>query len=765
MALFITITTAFINLVLGSISYVKKPTNASHILLTLLTIFISIWAILNYFSLTSGSEDWTLFWIRAVMFITAPLATILYLFLITFPNEKLHLNEKQLNILITITILVGILNILPISFKSVSIENDTITPEIGFGIAPFALLMIWSLISGSTNLVKRIKLYKGLQKAQVKIFLLGSMLTFSLMITTNFIMVILFNESNFVIFGPFFSLILTSFIFYSIIKHKFFGIRFVLAKTLTYVTLTIFVYSAFYVVTLIYEKIWGSVHSPYAYIAGIFVTILFLISYKKINENFQTSKYLSFLNLYNPIQARDDFIKHISSEIRLEKLLIIIISELEKIFKTKNIAIILFDSTNHKVIHELYRGKSWKNSPLSREKRDFINLAQFWREGHSPIIYVEEIEKHIKQNNEKYINILENVHRVMKENEIEILMPLNRRIKQNGFIFLGEKGSGDAFSVEDFQLLESIIGFTSITVQNSITHKALESNLQIIQDFNKTLQEKIKQATKDLEEKIKDLEEARRKEKDMLDIMGHELRTPLSIIKITLGIIKQKAEKQSFSDKDFKYIKQMDEALEREILLLETMISSTKIHANKIELSLTKIPITEIIENSLQTLKNESDKKNLKMIFRRPTEEIIVYSDKVRIGEILNNLVSNSIKYTKQGNVEIKLQKEKRYLRISIKDTGMGIPKKEIKNLGKKFYRINQYINENEGKIVRPGGTGLGLYVAFGLIELMGGTYRVESEIGKGSTFSFTTPLYQQQKATKKECKEKNVFKRLGMQK
>ena len=105
-------------------------------------------------------------------------------------------------------------------------------------------------------------------------------------------------------------------------------------------------------------------------------------------------------------------------------------------------------------------------------------------------------------------------------------------------------------------------------------------------------------------------------------------------------------------------------------------------------------------------------------------------------------------------------------VQVSVVDTGEGISEEDIKNLGKKFYRATNYIESDESDdfdIVRPGGTGLGLYVTFNLIGKMGGDIRVESELGKGSKFIFTLPKYAGQKVEKVESND--MFERLGLKK
>lgn len=116
--------------------------------------------------------------------------------------------------------------------------------------------------------------------------------------------------------------------------------------------------------------------------------------------------------------------------------------------------------------------------------------------------------------------------------------------------------------------------------------------------------------------------------------------------------------------------------------------------------------------------------------------------------EVLDNFVSNALKYTMKGNVEISWEeitdsKGLPQIKVNVKDSGIGIPEEDIAKLGRKFFRARQYISENQGDVdIKVSGTGLGLYVSFELVKIMGGEIKVTSKLGEGSTFSFTLPKY-----------------------
>ena len=144
-----------------------------------------------------------------------------------------------------------------------------------------------------------------------------------------------------------------------------------------------------------------------------------------------------------------------------------------------------------------------------------------------------------------------------------------------------------------------------------------------------------------------------------------------------------------------------------------------------------------------------------------------IYADHARSAEIFYNLVSNAVRYTEKGSVTVDASLEGNMVKVQVIDTGRGISKGDLPKLGRKFYRTKTYIDSSNGdgdnvNIVRPGGTGLGLYVTFGLTQKMGGRVEVESKVGKGSTFTIYLPKYTNQNESKVED-SKDMFARLKL--
>jgi len=239
----------------------------------------------------------------------------------------------------------------------------------------------------------------------------------------------------------------------------------------------------------------------------------------------------------------------------------------------------------------------------------------------------------------------------------------------------------------------------------------------------------------------------------MIDVMGHELRTPITIVRnalLMMDTLKRKSHDMN-SEKIAEYIDMAVESARREIGLIEIMLSATKVEASRIQVGHEKIDMLDVINDAIEGQRVAIKTKNLKLMYTKPEEQYWGYADRIRIQEVMDNLLNNAVKYTSKGTVEIKIQEKDEFVQISVIDSGMGIAQADIPNLGKKFFRAKQYTegDKTTESIVRPGGTGLGLYVVFGLVKAMGGEIYIESELGKGSTFSFTTPKYAGQKEEK----------------
>ena len=223
---------------------------------------------------------------------------------------------------------------------------------------------------------------------------------------------------------------------------------------------------------------------------------------------------------------------------------------------------------------------------------------------------------------------------------------------------------------------------------------------------------------------------------DFVSLASHQLRTPLSAIKWYLEILmSERAGK--LNEKQNQYLKEIYRSAERAINLVNDLLDVSRIQEGEIHLDLRPIRIDkvveEIVDNFATLIRSTQVKINFEII-NGPLPEVEADQDKLK--RVIVNLLSNSIKYTPAGGkVRIAVEKEKNYIRASVTDSGVGIPREEQIQIFQKFFR-----SANVVKMV-PDGTGLGLFIAKSLVEAMGGKIGFQSKEGQGTTFYFTLPL------------------------
>ena len=230
------------------------------------------------------------------------------------------------------------------------------------------------------------------------------------------------------------------------------------------------------------------------------------------------------------------------------------------------------------------------------------------------------------------------------------------------------------------------------------------------------------------------LERASKAKSDFLASMSHELRTPLNAIlgfnELILGeIYGPVAEELKVPLTDI-------QSSGRHLLrLINNVLDLSKIEAGRMELAPDDYAVQDLVAGVLSGLRPLASQKGLELTSAVPNDIPLAYGDAGRIAQCLMNLVGNAVKFTQQGRIEIAVDCRDDVLHYRVIDTGTGIPADRLEAVFAEFRQADATI---AGQF---GGTGLGLSITKKFVELHGGRIWVESEVGKGSTFSFTIPL------------------------
>ncbi len=231
------------------------------------------------------------------------------------------------------------------------------------------------------------------------------------------------------------------------------------------------------------------------------------------------------------------------------------------------------------------------------------------------------------------------------------------------------------------------------------------------------------------------LAEANRLKSEFVNIVSHQLRSPLSNIKWILELLISK-KISTVSEKQMEYLVLLKENNDKMRELVSDLLMVSRIEENRIVLNQEKVALSDLIEESIKEMESFSRASNVKINFNFEKNLPLVLTDPYYFKMIINNFLDNSIRYVKKGGkIDITLKKNENNFYIEVKDDGVGIPKEDQKYIFKKFFRsANIRKHQTEG-------SGLDLYIVKSIVDKLKGKIGFSSQEDIGSTFWFTLPL------------------------
>nr|WP_245312665.1 PAS domain-containing sensor histidine kinase [Methanohalophilus levihalophilus] len=273
---------------------------------------------------------------------------------------------------------------------------------------------------------------------------------------------------------------------------------------------------------------------------------------------------------------------------------------------------------------------------------------------------------------------------------------------------------------------------TTIPVEisnRSFTYDGVSHTISIVRDISER-----KEIQRAISEKA-EAEELNRIKSCFLANMSHELRTPLNSI-IGFAQILGDGKFGELNEKQDKYTFNILKSGEHLLDLINGILDLSKVESGKMSFEPKMINLKPTIASSKMLVQPLADKKSINVTEEISSENDELYADPTKLKEILYNLLSNAIKFTSEGgDVNIKVDQNDGVMNFSISDNGVGIPVDEQRTIFDPFRQVRSSRNPEVC------GTGLGLALVKEYVDMHGGTVQVESEVGKGSTFSFTIPV------------------------
>lgn len=239
----------------------------------------------------------------------------------------------------------------------------------------------------------------------------------------------------------------------------------------------------------------------------------------------------------------------------------------------------------------------------------------------------------------------------------------------------------------------------------------------------------------ELEMQKKQLNESNQLKTNFLSNMSHELRTPLNSVIALSGVLGRRLAAK-IPEEEYSYLNVIERNGKQLLSLINDILDLSRIEAGYEEINLNKFNVNTLVQEVVDLIEQQAIEKNIALTFVENAEIPVVQSDYEKCRHIIQNILANAIKFTSEGEVNIRTKADNQFAYVVIKDTGIGIDKEFLTQI---FEEFRQADNSNSRKY---GGTGLGLSIAKKYALLIGGNITVESKKGKGSVFTLMLPIH-----------------------
>ena len=627
-----------------------------------------------------------------------------------FPSGAPYFRKIKVPV-IFIGIVVGILALSPWLFTHVDYSSGSAQPVPGPGIAPFALFVLGSLFLSVYVLVKRFMALKGKAKEYIRYAIAGMTVTFLLLVIFNFIFVLAFHNTSFIVLTPAFSLLFAASFAYGMVRARLFDIRFILARVVAYVLLLLVagVLYGFLGAGLSFFII--GVQPSLAQILVSTAVVGFLILFVEPLRRFfnHITRAIFYQDDYDTKDVLDELATILVHSSQTKPLAVGALTILRKALKSEFITLILIDENGAKAGRHINVGHS--PSMIASIKPEQL------RHHVADVVSMDAVEAPSDR-----------FHQEAQEYGIATIVRLETRSEIVGYCLLGYKSTGSAYSQRDIDLIRITGDELAVAIQNTM-------RFEQIQGFNATLQERIEEATKELRTSNEQLQRLDEAKDEFVSMASHQLRTPLTSVKGYISMVLE-GDVGKITNMQRQLLGEAFTSSERMVHLINDFLNVSRLQTGKFMLEIKPIDLAKVITQEVESLQTTANARGLKLQYRAPSTFPILYIDEGKIRQVIMNFIDNAIYYSsEETSIHIELTTEGGDVVFRVKDTGIGVPKSEQSHLFTKFFRATNARKQ------RPDGTGVGLFLAKKVIVAHGGSMVFESTEGEGSTFGFRLPV------------------------
>ncbi|MEI6850677.1 MAG: GAF domain-containing sensor histidine kinase [Candidatus Saccharibacteria bacterium] len=657
----------------------------------------------SYIALLSGRFAWATVLVGVIVF---------YYFIGYFPdNVRTNHAIRRLIALLAGGVLAFISILSPFVVENVLYNSGAATVVPGFLMNVFYILIVGIILLSFYELYVKYKKAIKIERSRIQLFIIGLLIFVCVSLFFSALLPIIFGIENYTFIGDYSIIIFIAFTTYAIVKHHLFDVRLAIVRSVTYSLVLITLATISLGLALTFSALFNSTaSSPLQIASEVLISVLLAFLFQPLKRFFdKVTNKLFYKDNYNT----DDFFarlnKSLATTTDLRNLLERVAYEIGTTLKSEQAFFFIY--TNH--THYMTAGtRHHKQMPRSDALQ--IGIPPQNEEDHDVVI-ASQLETD------------DPIRRLMLSHRIELLLPLVQDEKAIGYLCLGDHLTS-GYTNRDLRALNTISDELVIAIQNALA-------VNEILELNTNLQQKIKNATKELRSSNLVLRQLDKVKDEFISMASHQLRTPLTSVKGYISMVVE-GDAGKITNTQKKLLNEAFMSSERMVHLINDFLNVSRIQTGKFIIDKSSVNLIKLVKEELDSLRPNATARKLKFVYNHPRKIPMINVDEGKIRQVVMNYADNAIYYSLENMViNIDLSVKDGNIIFTVKDTGIGVPVHERAQLFSKFYRASNARRQ------RPDGTGVGIFLAKKVIDAHGGRIIFESTENKGSTFGFSLPL------------------------
>jgi signal transduction histidine kinase len=708
-----------VNVLLGLRIYLRSPHSPNNRLYGAFVAVLSVWAVANFLENEPGliGEGNLAFFLR-VDFAFAPVFLYLWLrFSSVFTRNQLETDaHRRLRAVLLIAIAAAALSPFwgDALIHNIAFANSVIQ----FGNGPlwgcYALLVlilqVWALIILFLGSRRARRERNDLLRRQIGLILCGSAISMMILVVINLSQALIpigLEVSRLGLYGMVFMVVFTA---YAILKHGLFDIRIAIQRGVIYIALLALIVGLYLGVISVLGGFLHQATQLTALASGVLTAVIGIITVPRIERYFRrvTDK-IFFKDTYDYASAVRELSEVLNRSVEREEIVAKTTAKLKDIFKVSDIDFILLKRS----YSEHFKSQHPVSLVDPKKMMEALNALS----GiviHSQTPDASGLDEEVKKG-------VAEIRQLAKERNVEITAPIMLDNRVLGILNLGRKLSGDSYTKEDLQLLETFSCQAAVALEKAELYEQVKNDAL-------ELEKRVKERTAELQQ----LQEG---QKRMMVDVSHALQTPLTVVKGELEVLKKQLPKN-------KNLQIFEKSIDNVSAMTYKLLALAKLETSREDFRKQSVDFSRLLHEMIEYFGVIAEDRGVS-VESDIKPDIAVLGDRNMLEEMVTNLLSNSVKYMAGGDkrVSIRLAKTGGTARLSIHDTGVGIAKEDLPYIFDRFYRAKN------GPQHGAKGTGLGLAICKRIAEKHDGSIEVESEPGKGTTFTLSLPIANKEPA------------------